>query len=145
MTIDEEQDWIIKEFSKLSDWLEKYEYLSEKGRNHRGIDSEMKTDHYALRGCQSKVWICAQMSSGKLIFRMDSDSLIIRGVLALILKVINDRSPAEIVEADFYFLKQIGLITSLSPSRANGVATIVKTIREWGQRYLNSSDYYSGY
>jgi cysteine desulfuration protein SufE len=71
---------------------------------------------------------------------MDSDSLIIRGILALILRVIDNRSPAEIVDADFYFLRKIGLDTNLSPSRANGVATIVKTIRQWGQKYLNPSD-----
>jgi cysteine desulfuration protein SufE len=136
MTIDEEQDWIISEFSGLDDWLEKYEYLSMLGRNHAGIDPNMKTDHCALRGCQSQVWICAKMSSGKLSFMMDSDSLIIRGILALLLRVIDNRSPDEIMNADFYFLKQIGLNTNLSPSRANGVASIVKTIRQWGQRYL---------
>lgn len=138
MTIEEEQDSIIKEFSKLDDWLEKYEYLSELGRNHAGIDSEMKTNQYALRGCQSQVWICAKLSSGKVNFKMDSESLIIRGILALILRVIDNRSPYEIMDADFYFLREIGLSTTLSPSRANGVASIVKTIRQWGQRYLNS-------
>lgn len=136
MTINEEQDSIIKEFSRLDDWLKKYEFLSELGRNHAGIEPEMKTDQCALRGCQSQVWICAQLSSGKVSFRMDSDSLIIRGILALILRVIDNRKPSEIVDVDFYFLREIGLSTTLSPSRENGVATIVKTIKQWGQKCL---------
>ena len=140
MTIEEQQDMIIREFSGLDDWLERYEYLSELGRKHAGMDPEMKTDDCALRGCQSQVWICARKCSGRVSFSMDSDSLIIRGILALILRVIDNRSPAEIVDADFYFLRKIGLDTNLSPSRANGVATIVKTIRQWGQKYLNPSD-----
>lgn len=136
MTIDEEQDSIISEFSRLGDWLDKYEYLSKLGRNHTGIDPKMKTDKYALQDCQSQVWIYAQMSSGKLSFMMDSDSLIMRGILALLLRIIDNRSPSEIMNADFYFLKQIGLNTNLSPSRSNGVATIVRNIRQWGQTYL---------
>lgn len=136
MTIDEEQNLIITEFSRLDDWLKKYEFLSTLGKNHTGINQEMKTDRNALRGCQSQVWICAQMISGKVNFRIDSDSLIIRGILALLLRVIDYRSPSEIVNANFYFLREIGLNTTLSPSRANGVATIVKTIKQLGQKYL---------
>ncbi len=133
MTINEEQDLIIEKFSQLEDWLDKYEYLVELGRKHEGVDPVIRTDQYALHGCQSQVWIYAQNIGGKVDFRADSDSLIIRGILVLMLKILNQRSPSEIVNADLYFFKRIGLDTALSPSRANGVFSIINNMRHWGE------------
>ncbi|HEX3020152.1 MAG TPA: SufE family protein [Chitinispirillaceae bacterium] len=134
MTINEIQDSIIGDFSRFGDYLARYEYITELGKSLASTEPSIRTDQYALRGCQSQVWIKAQMRSERIVFTVDSDSLIIRGILVLIIRVINNRKPADIVNADLYFIKEIG---SLSPSRTNGISSIIKTIRHLAEEYLN--------
>jgi cysteine desulfuration protein SufE len=133
MTIDEAQDAIIDEFVRLRDWLDKYEYLIDLGNKHNPPVEGFKIDRNALQGCQSQVWISVAVADGKLSFLADSDSVIIKGILALLLRVLNGRPPAEVATADLYFLKEIGLSTNLSPARANGLAAIVKHLRRLGE------------
>ena len=131
MDINEEQDRIINEFSKFDNWLEKYEYLLKLGKMHSSLNYNFKTDKYALQGCNSQVWIVSKLlQNNRLVFSADSESMIIRGVLSLILRVVNNRHPKEIATAEVYFTKEIGLSTALSPVRANGVKAIVKYVKK---------------
>jgi len=130
MKINEVQDNIINEFSNLPDWLQKYEHLINLGKTHPGLHESLKTDKYALPGCQSQVWIHAILQNGKIFFETDSDSLIIRGILSLLKRVLNDQPPLDISHADLYFLQKTGLHSSLSPIRANGVSAIVKRMQD---------------
>jgi cysteine desulfuration protein SufE len=133
MTINEAQEAVIDEFSRLHDWLDKYEHLIDLGNKLTPSDEGFKIDRNALQGCQSQVWISGSVADGKLSFLADSDSLIINGILSLLLRVLNDHTPAEIAAADLYFLKEIGLSTNLSPARANGLAAIVRHLRRLGE------------
>ncbi|AQT70153.1 Cysteine desulfuration protein SufE [Anaerohalosphaera lusitana] len=130
MTINEIQDKIIAEMSQLDDWFDVYEYLIELGKSHPAMDESLKTQENALPGCQSKVWLITDKHNSTLHFSADSDSAIVKGLLALLLKVLNDQSPSEIASADLYFTEKIGLTSNLSPSRANGLATIISQIKE---------------
>lgn len=129
MTINEAQDHIIEEFSFLDDWLDKYEYIVKLGKQHEEMDTSAKVQENAIAGCQSLVWIVGHLKEGRVAFSVDSDALITRGILALLLQVLNNRRAEEIVAADLYFLNEIGLSTNLSPSRANGLASIIKHLR----------------
>ena len=133
MTINEAQDEIMAKFLRLPDWIEKCEYLIESGKTIAVYDIEFQNAEYALRGCQSQVWICPVIKDGYLSFLADSDSAIIKGVIFLLLKVLNNRLPGEIAKADLYFVKEIGLSTNLSPTRANGVASIIKQMKHLGE------------
>jgi cysteine desulfuration protein SufE len=135
MTIDETQRRIIEEFSGLGDWLDRYEHLIRLGKAHEPLDDRFKTDEYAMPGCQSQVWIRTEMNDGRLRFHADSDSLIIKGVLVLLLRALDRRAPADVATARLYFLEEIGLTTNLSPTRANGVATIIKHMQRWGAKF----------
>jgi cysteine desulfuration protein SufE len=137
MTINVIQDKIIEEFSELDDWLDKYEYLIDLGKELNPLAADLKTEDNAIKGCQAKVWISAEMKDGKLCFFADSDALITKGLIALLLRVLNDQTPADIVNADLYFIEKVGLNSHLSPSRANGLASIVKQIKWYGMEYKN--------
>jgi cysteine desulfuration protein SufE len=130
MTIDEVQHQIITEFRGCEDEFATYERLVALGKDHAAADEQLRSDAHALPGCQSRVWIKGTLRGGKLHFDADSDSQIIRGVLVLLLRVLSGRPPAEIADADLYFLKQVGLTTGLSPSRASGVASIIQHMRQ---------------
>jgi cysteine desulfuration protein SufE len=130
MTRDEAQDRIIAEFSGIEDGIATYEYLVAVGKQHDPNDDRLKTDEYALPGCQSQVWLRSELRDGRLRFYADSDSQIIRGILVLLLRVLSGRAPAHVANTDLYFLKEVGLSSSLSPSRASGVATIVRHMRQ---------------
>lgn len=130
MTPDQTQDQIVAEFSKCTDWFAKYEHLIALGNAHPRMDARFKRDEHAVAGCQSQVWLHCEHRDGRLRVWADSDSKIIRGVLALLLRVLNDRPPAEISQVELHFLERTGLATNLSPSRANGVANIVQHIRQ---------------
>lgn len=131
MTINEAQDRIIADFSHLSEWIDKCEHLIELGKKSLVINcAQIKSEENALKGCQSQVWIYAQVKDGLIEFFADSDSVIIKGVLTMLLKILNGQSPVEVVCADLYFLKEIGLSTNLSPTRANGVASIVSRMKQ---------------
>ncbi len=135
MTINETQQQIIREMSGLDDWLEKYQYIIDLGKNLAALDQKGKTEAHAVPGCQSGVWLYAERCDGKLRFSADSDSAIIRGMLVFLLRIFNDRVPADIAAADLFFLDQTGLSSQLSPSRANGLKMIIRRFRELGESF----------
>lgn len=137
MKIDEIQEKIIEEMSLLNDWMDKYKYLIELGKSLRPMDEKFKTDENALPGCQSNVWIKAEINDNKIIFSADSDSLITKGLLALLLRVLNNRPPKEVVQAELYFIEEVGLSTNLSPSRANGLALVVKQLKSEAAQFIS--------
>lgn len=137
MIINQTQDKIIEEFSPLNDWLEKYEYLIKLGKSLEPLDDELKTEENLLSGCQSKVWLKAELKNNKIYFFADSDTLITRGIIVLLLRVLNNQSPQDIVNAELYFIDKIGLSSNLSPARADGLTSIVKKIKSMAERQLS--------
>ncbi len=133
MTIDERQQELAHDVAELGDWFEVYEYLIAQGRESPGLDDRFKTTEYALKGCQSQVWIRGELADGKLRLSADSDSLITKGILALLIRVLNDQPPSDIAAADLHIIDTMGLANNLSPSRANGVASIVRRLKELGR------------
>jgi cysteine desulfuration protein SufE len=130
MTLDEAQRQVIAEFSRLEDGFDRYEHLIALGKKHKSLDDRFKTGEFAMPGCQSQVWIRSELRDGQLHFHADSDSQIIRGILVLLLVVLSGRAPADVENADLYFLREVGLSSHLSPRRANGVATIVRHMQQ---------------
>ncbi len=130
MTINEIQDEIIEEFSVYDEWLDKYEYLIELGNSLEIIQENKKTPDNIIQGCQSRVWLDAkQEADGTLSFAADSDAIITKGIIALLIRVFNRQRPQDIIDADLYFIDKIGLSANLSPTRANGLAAMIKQIR----------------
>lgn len=129
MTINEIQDEVIEEFSEVDDWMDKYQMLIDLGSEQEPIDEKYKTDSNLIDGCQSRVWLQADMKDGKIHFQAESDALIVKGIIALLIKVLNDRTPDEILDADLYFIEKIGLKEHLSPTRSNGLVAMVKKMR----------------
>lgn len=123
------QDEIVAEMSDLEDWLAKYEYLVARGRELNVEDEEIRTEEHAISGCQSSVWIRAELRGGRVHLCADSDAMITRGIIALLLRVLDGRPPREVACAELYFLDRTGLRTHLSPARANGLAAMVQRIR----------------
>ena len=129
MTINETQDEIIEEFTALDDWMDRYQMLIDLGEEQAPLADADKTEQNLIDGCQSRVWILCEEKDGKLHFRADSDALIVKGLVALVLQVVNDHRPDEIYAADLYFIERIGLRDHLSPTRSNGLVAMVKQIR----------------
>lgn len=129
MTINETQDEIIEEFTALDDWMDRYQMLIDLGEEQAPLADADKTEQNLIDGCQSRVWIVCEEKNGKLHFRADSDALIVKGLVALVLQVVNDHRPDEIYAADLYFIERIGLRDHLSPTRSNGLLAMVKQIR----------------
>lgn len=129
MTINEIQDEIIEEFTALDDWMDRYQMLIDLGEEQAPLADADKTEQNLIDGCQSRVWILCEEKDGKLHFRADSDALIVKGLVALVLQVVNDHRPDEIYAADLYFIERIGLRDHLSPTRSNGLLAMVKQIR----------------
>lgn len=129
MTINETQDEIIEEFTALDDWMDRYQMLIDLGEEQASLVDADKTEQNLIDGCQSRVWILCEEKDGKLHFRADSDALIVKGLVALVLQVVNDHRPDEIYAADLYFIERIGLRDHLSPTRSNGLLAMVKQIR----------------
>lgn len=129
MNINEIQDQIIDDFSLFSDWMERYEYLIELGRTLPPFDPSHKVPDYIIEGCQSKVWLYPEFKDGIITFSADSDALITRGIVALLVKVFSGRTPDEITGADIYFVDRIGLRQNLSPTRSNGLLAMMKQMR----------------
>ena len=129
MTINETQDEIIEEFTALDDWMDRYQMLIDLGEEQAPLVDADKTEQNLIDGCQSRVWIVCEEKDGKLHFRADSDALIVKGLVALVLQVVNDHRPDEIYAADLYFIERIGLRDHLSPTRSNGLLAMVKQIR----------------
>lgn len=137
MKIDEMQLQIIKEFAPLEEWFEKYEKLIEFGKNMPFMEEHYKTEENLMSGCQSSVWITSRLENRKVIYQADSDTLIIRGIIAILLKVVNNQSPQDISTMDLRFLDDIGLSSNLSPSRANGLASIVNYMKDCAKKYIS--------
>lgn len=129
MTIDQRQEEIIQEFAMFDDWMEKYEYIIELGKELPLIDASKKTDDRIIEGCQSKVWLDAEVKDGTLSFTADSDAIITKGIISLLIRVMNHETPEHIAKASLYFIDQIGLQEHLSPTRANGLLSMVKKIK----------------
>ena len=123
------QDEIIDEFSTLNDWFDKYEYLINRGKSLEPADEKLKSEENSISGCQSQVWIKAEMRDERIHYLADSDSLITKGMISLLLRVLNNQFPEDIVNSDLYFIDKIGLNSNLSPVRVNGLMFIVKQIK----------------
>lgn len=134
-TLKETQDDIIEEFSIFEDWLDRYNYLIELGGELKPIDADLKTTENLINGCQSKVWLNADYQDGKIIYQAESDAIIVKGIVALLVKVLNNRTPDEILETDLYFIDAIGLKQNLSPTRSNGLVAMVKKMRLYALAY----------
>ena len=135
MTIEQVQNEIVEEFSIYTDWMDKYGYLIELGNDLQNLDPKEKTDQYLIKGCQSRVWLVAEMRDGKIIFRGESDAVIVKGLVALLLRVVSGRTPKELLENDLHFIDDLGLKQHLSPTRSNGLLAMVKQIRLYAVAY----------
>lgn len=136
MTINEKQDQIIEEFSVFEDWFDKYSYLIELGNALDPFDDAKKTDDNLIRGCQSRVWLDAKLTDeGNLVFTGDSDAVIVKGILQLLISVMSGQKPGDIADADLYFVEKIGLKEHLSPTRSNGLLAMVKQMKIYGVSY----------
>jgi cysteine desulfuration protein SufE len=129
MTIKEKQEDIVEEFSMFDEWMDKYEYIIELGKELPLIDERYKTDDNLIKGCQSRVWLHAELVDGQLIFTADSDAIITKGIVGLVIQVFSGHTPKEIIDADLFFIDQIGLQEHLSPTRSNGLLAMLKQIR----------------
>ena len=136
MTINEMQDEIVEEFSVFDEWLDKYEYLIELSRELPAIDEKHRVEQYLIKGCQSRVWVDAELKDDRRIyFTADSDAIITKGIIALLIRVMNGRTPDEIIDADLYFIDRIGLRENLSPTRANGLLAMIKQMKLYALAY----------
>lgn len=129
MTLEEKKQEVIEDFSVYDEWLDKYEYLIELGKTLEAYPEEEKTEEKLIKGCQSRVWLDYELKDGKLFFRADSDAIITKGIISLLLSVYSGRTPAEIAADDFDFVEKIGLKENLSPTRANGLVSMIDTIK----------------
>lgn len=129
MTINQAQDQVIEEFSDFDDWMDKYQLLIDLGNEQAPLDEKYKNDQNLIEGCQSRVWLQADLVDGKVIFRAESDALIVKGIIALLIKVASGHTPDEILDSDLYFIEKIGLKEHLSPTRSNGLLSMVKQMR----------------
>ena len=130
-TINEIQDEIIEEFSGFDDWMDKYQLLIDLGNEQPPLDERYKTEQNLIDGCQSRVWLQADYEGGKIRFTAESDALIVKGIVALLIRVLSGHTPQEILDADLYFIDEIGLKEHLSPTRSNGLVAMVKQIRAY--------------
>ena len=135
MTINEIQDQIIEEFSELDDWMDKYQLLIDLGSEQEPLPEEYKTDSNLIEGCQSRVWLQADEVDGRLVFQAESDALIVKGIVSLLVQVLSDHTAEEIADADLYFIEEIGLKEHLSPTRSNGLVAMVKQMRLYALAY----------
>lgn len=135
MSINELQDQIIEEFSLLGEWMDRYSYLIELGNGLNNFSEEYRTNQNLIEGCQSKVWLHAELKDGKIFFFADSDAIIVKGIVALLIKVLDGRTPSEILDADLYFIDKVGLKEHLSPTRSNGLVAMVKQMRMYALAY----------
>jgi cysteine desulfuration protein SufE len=139
MTINEIQDQIIEEFSVFDDWLDKYNYLIEIGNKLPKYDDKYRTENNLIKGCQSKVWLNAEFIDGKIIFTADSDAIITKGLISLLIKVLSNHTPSEIKNAELYFIEKIGLKENLSPTRSNGLLSMIKQMKLYAIAFENLS------
>ena len=135
MTINEKQDEIIEEFSMVDDWMDRYSMLIDLGQEQTPLAADEKTEQNLIDGCQSRVWLLCDENDGLLYYRAESDALIVKGIVALLISVLNGHTPREILEADLYFIDRIGLREHLSPTRSNGLLAMLKQMRMYALAY----------
>ena len=135
MTINEAQDEVIEEFSDFTDWMDKYQLLIDLGNEQQPLNQKYKTEDNLIDGCQSRVWLQADYRDGRIYFTAESDALIVKGIIALLIRVLSGHTPQEILDADLYFIDRIGLKDHLSPTRSNGLLAMVKQIRVYALAY----------
>lgn len=138
MTINEAQDEVIEEFNDFTDWMDKYQLLIDLGGELNALGEQYKNDDNLIDGCQSRVWIQCDVKDGQLFFTADSDALIVKGIIALLIKVLSGHTAKEILDADLYFIDRIGLKDHLSPTRSNGLLAMVKRIKSYALVYSNA-------
>ncbi|NMA73343.1 MAG: SufE family protein [Bacteroidales bacterium] len=129
MSINEKQDEIISEFELFDDWMDRYQLLIDLGNSLEPLDEEYKTNQNLIEGCQSRVWLQADLIDGKVVYRAESDAIIVKGIIALLIKVISNHTPDEIINSELYFIDAIGLHEHLSPTRSNGLLSMMKQMR----------------
>lgn len=134
-TINELQDEVVEEFSDFDDWMDKYQMLIDLGNDLETLDDKYKTEQNLIDGCQSRVWVQCDYADGKLVFTADSDALIVKGIIALLIQVLSGHTPKEILDVDLYFIDKIGLRDHLSPTRSNGLLAMVKQIKAYALAY----------
>lgn len=135
MTINEAQDKVLEEFADLTDWMDKYQMLIDMGSELESLKDQYKNDSNLIDGCQSRVWLQCDYRDGKLFFTADSDALIVKGIIALLIRVLSGHTPKEIMEAKLYFIDRLGLKEHLSPTRSNGLVAMIKQIRMYAVAY----------
>lgn len=135
MTINELQDEVIEEFSEFTDWMDKYQMLIDLGNELKPLETQYKNEQNLIDGCQSRVWLQCDKVDDKLVFTADSDALITKGIIALLIRIISGHTPKEIMDADLYFIEKIGLRQHLSPTRSNGLLSMVKQIKSYAIAY----------
>ena len=135
-TLKQVQDEIIEEFNAFDDWMDRYSYLIEISNDLSPLDPEFKTNEYVIDGCQSKVWLHADLKEDVILFEADSDAIITKGIVALLIRVLSGRTPEEIKDADLYFIDKIGLKENLSPTRSNGLLAMVRQMKLYGLAYF---------
>ena len=135
MTINEIQDEVIAEFSDFDDWMDRYQLLIDMGNEQQPMDEKYKTEQNLIDGCQSRVWLQCDEEDGRLIFNAESDALIVKGIIALLIKVLSGHTADEILQTELYFIERIGLREHLSPTRSNGLAAMVKQMRMYALAY----------
>ena len=140
MTINEIQDEIIQEFADLDDWMDRYQLLIDLGSSQPKLDDKYKTEQNLIDGCQSRVWLQADMKDGLLHFQAESDALIVRGIVALLVRVLSDHTPEEILRADLYFIESIGLREHLSPTRSNGLLAMLRQMKLYALAYQTKGE-----
>ena len=140
MTINELQDEVIEEFSDFEDWMDKYQLLIDLGNDLEPLDEKYKTESNLIEGCQSRGWVQADYEDGKLVFKAESDALIVKGIIALLIRVLSGHTPQEILDSELYFIDAIGLKDHLSPTRSNGLLAMVKQIRMYALAFKVKSE-----
>lgn len=140
MRTDPIQEEIIEEFSVFDEWLDKYDYLIELGNSLEPMNPAHRTEQYLIQGCQSRVWVDAKMEDGKIRYGADSDAIITKGIIALLIRVLNGRTPQEILDTDLYFIDRIGLRGNLSPTRSNGLLQMVKQMRLFALAFASKQE-----
>lgn len=140
MTINQQQDRIIADFEGVDDWMDRYSMIIDLGNTLPPIEDKYKTPDHLIEGCQSRVWLNAELRDGKVYYTADSDAIIVKGIIALLIDVLNGHTPTEIVESDLYFIDKIGLAENLSPTRSNGLLAMVKQMKMYAVAYKAKED-----
>jgi cysteine desulfuration protein SufE len=139
MTINEIQDEIIEEFALFDDWADKYEYIIDLGKKLKGLPEDQKTEDNIIKGCQSRVWLNAHQANNTVVFEADSEAIIVKGLVNMLIRVLSGHSPQEIMGADLYFIDKIGMTSHLAQTRSNGLASMVKQMRNYAIAYSASN------